>query len=363
MTDTDTETEASPPRPSKSPGFFDRRPLLRVLLYYVVLGVVLYLMRVYLPDAYNFVLGGDPPATTGPLDLNNPAASAQPPVAGRLNIGIVVWIAMTATVVLMIPVIWVYAATRSKKGYQQSMVQTLIILPIVVASVVILVQDSVALAFSLGGIVGAVAFRNRLEDTKDAVYVFLSIATGLACGVQVASVALSLSVFFNLVIVLLWYTDFGRIPGELTTRVAQSRISSIKDRLGPAGKASSGFVSAIDEQLLRSMTPDQLSSLAQRALKQSHKVSADLQGVEPKKEGVLKVIPVPNANVADLRPKIEAILERDSKEWSFDRTTMGPAGQPVLQWNVTTKKNSPPPLLVEAVRRATISLVQDIKFE
>ncbi len=361
MTDTDTET--SPPRRSKSPGYFDRRPLLRVLFYYVALGVVLYLMRVYAPAAFDFIIGGDPPTTTGALDLNDPAASAQPAATGQMNIGIVVWIAMTASVVLMIPVIWVYAATRSKKGYQQSMVQTLIILPIVVAAVVILVQGSVALAFSLGGIVGAVAFRNRLEDTKDAVYVFLAIATGLACGVQVASVALSLSVFFNLVIVLLWYTDFGRIPGALTTRVAESRISTIKEQLGPAGKASSGFVSAIDEQLLKSMTPDQLSALAQRALKQQHKVSANLQGVEPKKEGVLKVTPVPSAPVADLRPKIEAILEREAKEWSFDRTTMGPAGQPVLQWNVTTKKNSPPPLLVEAVRQATITLVQDIKFE
>ena len=59
MTDTDTDTEASPGRRPKSPGFFDRKPLLRVLLYYVVLGVVLYLMRVYTPDAYNFILGGD----------------------------------------------------------------------------------------------------------------------------------------------------------------------------------------------------------------------------------------------------------------------------------------------------------------
>ena len=41
------------------------------------------------------------------------------------------------------------------------------ILPLVVAGIILLVQNSTALAFSLGGIVGAVSFRNRVADTKD----------------------------------------------------------------------------------------------------------------------------------------------------------------------------------------------------
>jgi len=48
--------------------------------------------------------------------------------------------------------------------------------------VVLIVRDSVALAFSLAGIVAAVRFRNTLRDTKDAVYIFLAIAVGLAAG-------------------------------------------------------------------------------------------------------------------------------------------------------------------------------------
>ncbi len=82
----------------------------------------------------------------------------------------------------MLPVSWVYILTRQKKGFRQSVVQTLIILPIVVAGVVLLVKNSIALAFSLGGIVAAVSFRNTLRDTKDAVYIFLAIGVGLAAG-------------------------------------------------------------------------------------------------------------------------------------------------------------------------------------
>jgi hypothetical protein len=84
----------------------------------------------------------------------------------------------------------------------------------------------VGLAFALGGIVGAVAFRNRLEDTKDAIYVFLSIAVGLAAGVQALNLAVALSLFFNLVVLILWYTDFGRVPGDLTAPVAHKRIET-----------------------------------------------------------------------------------------------------------------------------------------
>ena len=34
------------------------------------------------------------------------------------------------------------------------------------------------------------SFRNRLEDSKDAVYIFIAIAVGFACGVQAVDIAL-----------------------------------------------------------------------------------------------------------------------------------------------------------------------------
>ena len=83
-------------------------------------------------------------------------------------------LAMVGATLLMLPVTWIYIMTRRRKGFRQSVVQTLIILPIVVAGVVFMVKNSLALAFSLGGIVAAVSFRNTLRDTKDAVYIFLA---------------------------------------------------------------------------------------------------------------------------------------------------------------------------------------------
>ena len=93
---------------------------------------------------------------------------------------------LIGTLVLMLPVSWVYMSARRVQGHNQAVVQTLIILPLVVAGVIIVVQNSLALAFSLAGVVGAVRFRTTLRDTRDLVFIFLSIGVGFAAGVEVA---------------------------------------------------------------------------------------------------------------------------------------------------------------------------------
>jgi hypothetical protein len=270
--------------------------------------------------------------------------------------------AMVVASALMLPVVWVYIHTRQKKGYQQSLVQTIMMLPLVVAGVAILVKNSVALAFSLGGIVGAVAFRNRLEDTKDAVYVFLSIAVGLACGVQAFHIGIALSFFFNLVVLALWFTDFGRVPGELAAGVAQRRIEQVRGVVGEAGKRSGEFISALDQQILQSMTPDQLEALAERAKSRRKKIESELFGTVPKFDGVLIIRAAAGADDDQLRAAVTAVLDREAKEWQFDRAeTVG--NRLELRYQVRCRKSVPRPLLAEAVRRGAIPLADEVSYE
>ena len=153
------------------------RPLLRVVAYYIFLAAVIVLLTRFAPEVMSRL---SPGTWWSPATSTRCRAAAQAAAQARgMQPGSVAVAAMAAAVLLMLPVVWVYILTRQKKGYQQSLVQTLIILPIVVVGR----RDpgattASALAFALGGIVGAVAFRNRLGDTKDAVYVFLSIARG-----------------------------------------------------------------------------------------------------------------------------------------------------------------------------------------
>ena len=137
----------------------------------------------------------------------------------------------------MLPVTWVYMSARWGHGYNQSVVQALIVLPMIVAGVVLIVRNSLALAFSLGGVVAAVRFRTNMSDSRDIVFIFLAIAVGFAAGVQDIMVALTLSFIFNFVLVFLWRYDFGRTVLEPTAVVAVGRAAARSRREGPRRRA------------------------------------------------------------------------------------------------------------------------------
>ena len=126
-----------------------------------------------------------------------------------------VLMALVLSFALALPVTWVYRWTHNKKKYAQTFAHTLLVLPIAIASVVFLVKGSLALAFSLAGIVAAVRFRTTLNDPMDGVFIFIVAGIGLAAGVQLLNVAFIASVIFNFIAVAVWYTDFGARPAVL----------------------------------------------------------------------------------------------------------------------------------------------------
>jgi hypothetical protein len=122
-------------------------------------------------------------------------------------------IAIAGAVLTILPVSWTYMSIRKRSDYDQSLVETIMILPIAVTSLVILVHNSLALAFSLGGIVAVVRFRNTLKSTGDALYILVAIGIGLAAGVGAMEVAIVMSLAFNYCFVVLWITDYGSHRG------------------------------------------------------------------------------------------------------------------------------------------------------
>ena len=129
--------------------------------------------------------------------------------------GSLLWmaIAITGAVLTILPVSWIYMAIRKRSDYDQSLVETIMILPIAVTSLVTLVHNSLALAFSLGGIVAVVRFRNTLKSTGDALYILVAIGIGLSAGVGAMEVAIVMSLAFNYCFLVLWITDYGSHRG------------------------------------------------------------------------------------------------------------------------------------------------------
>lgn len=112
-----------------------------------------------------------------------------------------IW-AMCCTLLLMLPVSWVYKAIHTDSAYDHSIDTTTLVLPAVVAGIVTVVQHSLALAFSLAGIAAGVRFRRALSDTFDTLFILASIGVGIAAGVKSIEIAVVLTVFFNYASVL-----------------------------------------------------------------------------------------------------------------------------------------------------------------
>jgi small basic protein len=118
-------------------------------------------------------------------------------------------LSMAAAFVLTVPTVIVYVRTRTEETYDDSLVNTVLVLPSVVTAILIVVESSLARAFSLTGIVAAVRFRNNLKDSRDALYIFAGIAIGFASGVYALDVAVAISLLFVLLELFAWRSGLG----------------------------------------------------------------------------------------------------------------------------------------------------------
>ncbi len=188
---------------------------LKLTIYYAAISVLVYAAVTMYPQLREYLpIGG---ALNLIDDVNKDPFRAIEINASQISslAGSVLWmsIAITGAVLTILPVSWTYMSIRKRSDYDQSLVETIMILPIAVTSLVIMVHDSLALAFSLGGIVAVVRFRNTLKSTGDALYILVAIGIGLAFGVRAMEVAIVMSVAFNYCFLILWVTDYGSHRG------------------------------------------------------------------------------------------------------------------------------------------------------
>lgn len=123
---------------------------------------------------------------------------------------IVTTYSLALTLLAVIPIGWVYMITKDEEGYDQSLVQTLIVLGLTVCGVMMMLQDSLARAFGFLGVVSAVRYRNTLKDPKDAVYVFVALGIGMGCGLGVYHIAAWLSLSLCIVFLVMWKLKTGQ---------------------------------------------------------------------------------------------------------------------------------------------------------
>jgi hypothetical protein len=327
------------------------RVVVRAIVYYAVLITATTLVWRFLPRSTNELPSSLDTLFGGGGGSGRAAArAAQSAPLDEVGLSITVAGAMLAAVLLSLPVAWVYLLTRAKRGYQQSVVQLLIILPTVVAGIVLLVKYSVALAFSLAGIVAAVRFRNTLDDSKDAVYVFLATAIGLASAVNLP-VAAVISIGFNALALILYYTDFASAPVELDGRIAEQRLKRAR-QLARTGT----FVARIDDEVFRNMTREQLEGVAQRAWKRAQ--ATDEGGAEPAEEVRVRMR---TRDLNALRRAVDPRLTENAKTWRIG-AIKEVDGVHTAEYHVQLKKKTTPDELLALIRASGSDQLMNVEL-
>ena len=233
------------------------RPFLRISLYYTILIALGVGLDVILFNQFGLHLLQQPvpvPFGSETESLRNFWSTTGD--YGLLTSSLDLLANLMMVMILMLPVSWVYMATRARTGIDQAVVQTMILLPIAVTGIVAMVRHSVALAFGLAGIVAAVRFRNTLKKTADALYIFTAIGVGLAAGSDNIGIALVLTMVFNYTVLMLWRWDFGYCPkaGPLPG-YSSGKILKV---IGKKGKAKQKKIDPANhpESLSESSPPD-----------------------------------------------------------------------------------------------------------
>jgi hypothetical protein len=235
-------------------------------------------------------------------------------------------LAMAMAFVLTVPTVVVYVRTRSHEAYDESLVNTVLVLPSVVTAILIVVQSSLALAFSLTGIVAAVRFRSNVKESRDALYIFASVAIGFASGVYALDVAAAASLIFVLLELFAWRTGLG---GDHSNTHAAHWPDSSSDP-APALAASGEGHRPAGHHL--DLTPD-------------GRTSGDARPTgEPKPKSM--VLRVEADDLEHGRRVVEAALAETAKKWRFERTLHYGGRTTGLEYHARLRRSHTP----EAVR-------------
>jgi len=125
---------------------------------------------------------------------------------------------------------WAYMFTHSGLSYSRSYANSLVILPVLVALVMMVLANNLIIAFGLMAIFAMVRFRSVLRDTLDTTYVLATIVVGLACGTLKFTTAIIGCFTIISIMFYFWATHFGtrqrydlilnlqwaRSPGEMS---------------------------------------------------------------------------------------------------------------------------------------------------
>jgi hypothetical protein len=152
-------------------------------------------------------------------------------LSGTFSVGDIA-IALSLSFVLSAMIGWVYRFTHRNVSYSQSYVQTLVILGMLIALIMLVVGSNIARAFALVGALSVVRFRNAIKETRDVGFIFLVMGVGMAAGTRFYTLAIVAAVAISLIIVVMY--RFNWFAASVQRQV-------VKVQVPPDGIATEGI--------------------------------------------------------------------------------------------------------------------------
>jgi hypothetical protein len=198
-------------------------PLSLILMYYAFWVALVTFLRHRYPGLDQYLpLGGINDLAASNLDSFEPVYTSVERTLLTTTGPLRLLMASAGAAILTVPISWVYFITSRSRRIDQSFLQTIMVLPIVVTGIAMIVLNSLALAFSLAGVVAAVRFRFSLDQPSDAMYIFVAIAIGLGCGIGAVAVAGVISLAFVLATLIIWKLEYGKtLSGPFLTMLTR----------------------------------------------------------------------------------------------------------------------------------------------
>jgi uncharacterized membrane protein YhiD involved in acid resistance len=244
--------------------------------------------------------------------------------------------------IFTLPIAWVYTLTKDEANFDPSLAQTIVVLAMVVTGVMVVISDELARAFSLAGVVAAVRFRNTLQDTKDAVYIFIAVAIGMGCGTRVYHITVWLSVIMSLTMFLLWKYKFG---------------TSLRSSTKALGKK--------DVQKIYAQTSGEALQHLERELEQQVRLMQWAQMRTDEEKGKKKpnaALIIESSDAYTAIEQVDKVLDSYGGKWQLANISSETPGRSTLEYVGRLPKETTPATLIGAIQENGSSAIIEVSF-
>jgi hypothetical protein len=120
-------------------------------------------------------------------------------------------IALGTTIGLAFLLSMTYWFTHRNLALRSTIMMTILLMGPIAGIVVLVVGNSLARAVSIGGGIALIRYRYTMSDPRDLIYLFLSLAIGMACGVGAIGYAVVATVVICIVLIVANLTKFDNM--------------------------------------------------------------------------------------------------------------------------------------------------------